>query len=381
MSELELKNKLQELGFVSNPDLPGKPDFANFKGKMALTVTSRLEYDSLDLDQRVEFNLAFRERFADLKSKRWYCGTVYLDDDVEKTINRIKSSMTQREISKVKLPPGPESTTKKLIEMLKRTDEELLSEQRKRKRNYPLVWGLKDRRKSLENRLHALFKPVILERDNHQCRACGSTENLELARLSGGDMARPERINRRRTIWHYPDVEKRWAEENMLILCEKCHKTFDSLNARFWRRSLGTSSVEQAVELITTGKLREFPPIPQPTLQFFKYRGILTFFKVLRKAVIFYRKDNTKKARLYLGNIKREWSYLGRRNALLNKGNEQVERYLQVIYSLTSKEEVAKAEQAIRNTVLEHLENDVQPEVLSRFKEALLKQDNDLLKL
>jgi hypothetical protein len=181
---------------------------------------------------------------------------------LDETVKRVNDAMLQKETTKIILPPGPEPTRKKLIELLRQTDEELASEEQKSKRNYPVVWGLIERRRYVETRLHVLIKPSILKRDDNRCLACDSKENLELARLSGGDMARPEKFRKKRTLWRYPDAEKRWAEENMLILCEHCHKQLDSFTARVWRRKLGTISIQQVVELLQSGNLKQMPPIP-----------------------------------------------------------------------------------------------------------------------
>ena len=35
-------------------------------------------------------------------------------------------------------------------------------------------------------------------------------------------MAQPEKLSGKRTLRLYPKAEKRWSEENMFTLCEKC---------------------------------------------------------------------------------------------------------------------------------------------------------------
>lgn len=382
MSEKELKEKLNELGFVSQPDLSGNPDFANFGAKLALCFSSRENYQGLELDERIKFNLGFRQRFADLRLKHWECRMIYKEDSLQETVDRLNAIMVQRETAKIHTPKGPEPTYEKLIKLLKQTDEELTSEEKRSRRRRYVIWGLEERRKNIERHLHLVLKPVILKRDNQRCRACGSTENLELARLSGGDMAKPERITRKRMVWHYPDAEKRYAEENMLILCEKCHKQLDSFNARFWRIGLGKVSIDEAVELLNNGKLKETAPIIEANIERLallnKCSFVKSFFKALSKTVIFYKKGNLKKSRLHLGRVKRDWSFFEKEAVLPKELMAKVENLLQKIYFLNTIDEMEKAEKAIREYILEYLEKSLLPEVFSPFKYALLKQDKEL---
>jgi 5-methylcytosine-specific restriction endonuclease McrA len=257
MPEAELKTKLHELGFISKPNLPGDPDFAHFDAKLALCVFSRASLEEMQLDERIKFNRGFHERFAGLRLKKWHCRIIYKEDTIEKTVDHINAIMVRREFAKIKTPSGPEPTHKKLIQLLKQTDEALVIEEKKRRPNSSVIWGLKERRKNIERWLHSILKPAVLKRDNYMCRECGSSvENLQLARLVGGDNAIPEMISRRRTVWHYPDAEKRWADENFFILCKDCHRQLDSLWSRLLRRSLGETSVEQTIELLKSGQLR-----------------------------------------------------------------------------------------------------------------------------
>lgn len=383
MPEEELRETLKELGFVSQPDLPGNPDFGNFNAKLALCVFSRSSME--DLDERIKLVRDFHERFADLRLKRWECRIIYREDSLDETVKRINDAMLRKETTKITLPPGPEPTHKKLIELLRQTDEELICEEQKSKRNYPVVWGLIERRRYIETRLHVLIKPSILKRDNNQCVACGSKENLELARLSGGDMARPEKLSKNRTLSRYPDAEKRWAEENMLTLCGRCHKQFDSFTARIWRRKLGPISIQRAVELLQSGNLKELPPIPPEARirgrQIFTCRSMRTFFKVLRKATISSQQNNPKRARLFLGAVKREWGFICKRAVFPSEVQAKAEELLSEMYSLGSTEELERAEQGVRDVTMGYLERTILPEVFSKFKEALLSQDEKLSKL
>ena len=250
MPEQELVERMAELGFEHTPDLPGSPDFAHFGYKIALAITSEDAYRALELNDKVAFNLEFRKRFSTLSAKHWYCWRIHEEDSVDETIDFVNGIIIKREAAKVHLPDGDEPKHKKLISRLKQTDDEILVEERKRRRNRPLLWGLIERRKDIEQRLHVVLKPVILTRDDHKCRVCGSKEDLELARIIGADAAKPERISKKRVIWVYPDAEKRWSEDNLLILCNSCHKAFDSFRSRMARRGLDAMSIEQAVDYI-----------------------------------------------------------------------------------------------------------------------------------
>jgi hypothetical protein len=385
MPEAELAEKLKELGFEYKPDLPGDPDFAHFGFKLALTITSRDAYRELEEKERIKFNLSFKQRFSALMAKHWHCQRIHTEDSLEETIEGVKHIIIQKETARIRLPEGPAPIYKKLIALLKGTDEALLVEERRMKRNYPLLWGLNDRRKSIEQRLHIVLKPVILKRDNYRCRACGSTEKLELARTSGGDMAKPERLSTKRTIWVYPDAEKRWAIENMFILCQKCHKYFDSFRSRAWRYNAEPISTEQWVELIRSGKLKEMPPLLREHFEKLKLTFTLgsfrTFFKVLRKAIIFYRKGDLKKYRLFLGHVKKNWRYLSRNTVLTEEVKGRIDILLQEIYRLKSVAEMEKAEQNIRENLFVYFQGSIPSEAISKFKETLTKQDIVLSKL
>ena len=381
-SETELRESLRALGFVSQPDLPGNPDFGNFNAKLALCIFSRNSMDYLD--ERLKLVHDFHERFTHLRSKRWECRIIYREDSLEETVKRVNDALLRKATIKITLPLGPEPKHKKLIELLRQTDEELASEEQKSKRNHPVVWGLIERRRHIETRLHVLIKPSILKRDNNKCLACGSKENLELARLSGGDMARPERISKKRTLWRYPDAEKRWTEENMLTLCEPCHKQLDSFIARIWRRKLGPISIQRALELLQSGNLKELPPISPEVKnrirQSISCRSMITFFKVLRKATIYSQQNNPKKANLFLGVVKRQWSFICKSAVFSSEEQAKAEELLSEIYNLGSTEELERAEQRVRDVTMGYLERTILPEVFFKFKEALLIQDKKLSK-
>jgi hypothetical protein len=383
MLQDELNQKLKEMGFVSQPDLPGSPDFGNSDAKLALCVFSRSLLDYLD--ERLKLVHDFHERFAVLRSKRWECRIIYREDSLEETVKRVNDALLRKATIKIILPPGPEPKHKKLIELLRQTDGELATEEQKIKRNYPVVWGLVERRRYIETRLHVLIKPSILKRDNNRCLACGSKENLELARLSGGDMARPEKINKKRTLWRYPDAEKRWAEENMLTLCEPCHKQLDSFIARIWRRKLGAISIQQAVELLQSGTLKELPPISPEVKnrvrQSIFCRSTITFLKVLRRAVLASRQNHPKRARMFLGDVKREWGYLCKRAEFPQDVEVKTEGLLAEMYLFGSTEELERDEQGVREVLMRHMEKTILPEIFSRFKDGLLSQDEKLSKL
>jgi hypothetical protein len=385
MPETELSRKLKELGFVSSPDLPGNPDFAHFGFKLALTFSSRDAYIELELDERVKYNLGFKQRFSDLRFKHWHCRRIYKEDSVEETLDHVNHIIVQQEASKIHMPEGLEPTHRKLITLLNQADETLLIEEKTRKRNHPLIWGLRERRKSIEQRLHVVLKPVILKRDNCRCRACGSTENLELARISGGDMAKPERLSKKRIVWVYPDAEKRWAFENMLILCESCHKRFDSFKSRMWRIGYEAINIDQAIELLQSGKLEETPPILKAQLERFgvllRLSSFRTFFKVLRKAIIYQKKGDLRKARVYLGHVKREWHFLGTEKFLAKEVIEKVSNMLQDIYRLNSTAEIERTEEEIRDYLFAVIESSIQPRMFLQFKETLSKQDQALSKI
>lgn len=379
MQETELTEKLKELGFISKPDLPGDPDFAHFSLKLALTVTSRDAYRELEEKEQKKFNLNFKQRFSKLTAKHWHCQRIDIENSTEDTIKHVKHFIIQKETARIRLPEGRQPIYRKLIALLKETDEALLAEERRMKNNYPLLWGLKERRKSIEQRLHVVLKPIILERDHYRCRACGSAEKLELARTSGGDMAKPEKISTKRTIWVYPDAEKRWAIENLFILCQKCHRYFDSFQSRVWRYNAKPTSTEQWVELIRSGKLKETPPLLRDHYERLRFTFTLgdlrTFFKVLRKAIMFYRKGDLKKSRLFLGHVKKNWRYLSRNTVLTEEVKHKIDSLLHEIYCLGSTAEMEGAEQNIRNDLLAHLEGRIPSEAISGFKETLAKQD------
>jgi hypothetical protein len=198
-------------------------------------------------------------------------------------------------------------------------------------------------------------------------------------------MAKPEKQSKKRTIWVYPDAEKRWAIENLFILCQKCHRYFDSFQSRVWRYNAEPTSIEQWVELIRSGKLKETPPLLREHFERLKLTftlgGFKTFFKVLRKAIIFYRKGDLKKSRLFLGHVKKNWRYLSRNIVLTEEVKGKIDILLQEIYCLRLTAEMERAEQNIRDDLFAHFEGSIPSEAISRFKETLTKQDLVLSKL
>jgi hypothetical protein len=157
---------------------------------------------------------------------------------------------------------GPPNSKDKLIEELGRIEARLREiwckerEERGQKRILlqDKAFVLERRKKNIERKLHEVLRPIILERDGYRCKACGSTENLELVRLYGGIEWR-ERVGKA-IVRRRPPVEKLWSEENLFTLCEECHKRFDSLYGLLWRGALKVSSVNDAVQLIRSGKAR-----------------------------------------------------------------------------------------------------------------------------
>jgi hypothetical protein len=105
-----------------------------------------------------------------------------------------------------------------------------------------------------------------------------------------------------------------------------------------------------------------------------------TFFKVLRKVTISSRQNNPKRTRLFLGLVKREWGFICKHPVFPNEVHAKTEGLLLEMFSLDSIEQTERAEQAIRDNILEYLEKTILPEVFSRFKEALLRQDEGLSK-
>lgn len=232
MVDQKLKEALEKLGFVHQPDLPGKPDFAHFDAKILICIFKlRSEITKKPLDEWIEER---KQRFAPLISKGWDVRRVAEENFEKFDLDRIKGLMTELEYGRFRLPPGPRPTSQKLIELLRQTHTEIFSEEAKRRRNHRMLWGLERRRRNIEKRLFLIFKPKILERDRHKCLVCGSTTELDLAHIYQGRNptftdANPRWLRKHpRMASPYVSPEKRWAEENMLILCRSCHLALDS---------------------------------------------------------------------------------------------------------------------------------------------------------
>ena len=84
---------------------------------------------------------------------------------------------------------------------------------------------------------------------------------------------------------------------------------------------------------------------------------------------------------MFLGAAKREWDYLCKRAEFPPDIQVKTEGFLAEMYLLNSTEELERAEQGIRDGLIGHLENNIQPEIFSRFKDTLLSQDEKLSKL
>lgn len=236
-TEQRLKEALEKKGIIYHPNLPGNPHFAHFDTKIAVYLGTKAEHASLN----------WMKRFEALRSKGWHVIWITKEDTVGKSLDRIMGFVTTRQYAKYRTPPGPEPIAQKLIELLKQTE----MEERKRI-DFWITWGLKTRRRNIESHLHHLFKPKILKKDNYKCRACSSTDNLELVRLYGGVSA---------------SFEERWSEKNMFTLCENCHKIFESFMRRMWRFKLKISNVEDAIQLLRSKNLSEFPVSPTESLR------------------------------------------------------------------------------------------------------------------
>lgn len=285
--ESKLKDELEKIGFVHRPDLPGNPEFAHFERKTALLFRPRRE--------PVDY-----ERFKKLRSIKWKAIAVVGEDGIKESLNRIKGFMLWQDYAKYSLPPGPESTVEKLIGLLGQTETEIAELKKSKKRVN--LGGLGERRRKIGQDLHHHLKPVVLKRDGHKCRACGSTDNLELVRLYGGI--------------HLVPIKETYYEKNMFILCKRCHKILDGFFIskgafsggtpwRDYQHRKGRLSIESAVEFVRN-----------PLLAFLVERHkqwmkrALRLIKALKKAIIFSRVGDMKKSRLYVGLAKRELNFM-----------------------------------------------------------------------
>ncbi len=175
------------------------------------------------------------------------------------------------------------SIAKRLIERLTKVEAkyaELRKEYKRRrgKRRKALYYELDKLEKewrNVKNQLHKHFRPLILKRDNYKCRVCGSSEDLELARLYEDSLALLNRPREEQELFRYSGpyrtAEERYAPENMFILCKECHRRFDSLTGRFWRMgSNAISSVEEAICILRKRDLFDKPPFPINHVKYYK---------------------------------------------------------------------------------------------------------------
>lgn len=283
---------------------------------------------------------------------------------------------------------------KKLISQLQQTEEELEAEYRKRRRDFHAILRLEERRRNIENQLHKLLKPLVLKRDGSKCRACGSAEGLELVRLYGG-LAEPVKVSEKRIFMRRPPAEKRWAEENLFILCRECHKRFDSFVGRMWRRDLGDITVEEAVELLRSGKmatlkeateaLRSGKTIEEPPslrrfresyLEALKCQRFRTLFKTLRKTVVLFKQGCPALAKSHMRFVKREWGYASQMLPPEIKG--ECSQLMEEFYRSSCVDEAERAEAKIREAIMSYLEKSVSPRMFERFRKVLSEQDKAL---
>ncbi|MEM2112262.1 MAG: hypothetical protein QXX08_10380, partial [Candidatus Bathyarchaeia archaeon] len=136
---------------------------------------------------------------------------------------------------------------------------------------YELI-ELKKEWKNIKRKLHDHFRPIILERDNYKCRVCGSTANLELARLFEDSLTLLSRTIKEQELFKYSGPyrtpEERYSMENMFILCKKCHRRFDSFTGRLWRMGpKAISSIQEAVEILRNKELFDKPHFVADTLK------------------------------------------------------------------------------------------------------------------
>ena len=132
---------------------------------------------------------------------------------------------------------------------------------------YELI-KLKKEWKKIKRKLHDHFRPIVLERDNYRCRVCGSTADLELARLFEDSLVLLVKSQKEQKLFKYSGpyrtTEERYSMENMFILCKKCHRRFDSFTGRLWRMGpKAITSIQEAIEILRDKELFEKPPFPK----------------------------------------------------------------------------------------------------------------------
>jgi len=275
MDYTKLKDALEKLGFVHRPDLAGRPDFAHFDKRVAVFLMSKAEQEKRNqlkkewIDHKRDLSQVGREckrlvkYFRTMHRKHWRVIWVPEKEKigrvlavVTKVLEFQTNRMTELEFSRYRLPPGPQPTSQKLIELLRQTHAEILSEEAKRKRNWHMIRGLENRRKNIEKALFPIFRPKILKRDGRKCLACGSAAKLDLAHVyMGGQLeftsANPRWLRKNpKGTTPYVSPEVRWEENNMLTLCRSCHIIFDSTV-----RLPGKVNIDKAVRFIQ--KVRE----------------------------------------------------------------------------------------------------------------------------
>lgn len=244
-----------------------------------------------------------------------------------------------------------------------------------RKKNPPKSDELRKlckKKRNIESRLHQILRPVIFERDGYKCRACGSTDNIELVRLHAG-------------IGRAVSYEELWSEENLFTLCKRCHKFFDSLRGCILRNIFRVWTVETAILLIRNKE--EFDANYRKWFQHLNTREMtlrdsLTLFKVLRKASIFGKQGDYKKSRFYLGLAKREWDFLSKKvfswhlyvkiNGLLNRVN--------YTDSENFEKSVKRLETEVRKAIMEYINESFPYYTVNEFKKKVIEQDNLLEK-
>jgi len=236
---------------------------------------------------------------------------------------------------------------------------------------------LKEKWHNVKSYLHHHFRPIILDRDGFKCRACGASEDLELARLY------EDSLYARTHGYATKSPEERYSEKNMLILCYECHKRFDSLYCRMaWRRgSKAISSVDEAIRILCNKDLFKHSPFVegqrQKYLEHMQQKMVLTFFKVLRKTVFFYSQKDFREARKYAGMVKREMCSLIKQSLLQTETRLNIE-FLREMCQRDSDQNIIELADKIRKSVIEFLEKNISQDAFFKFREELAAQDKAL---
>lgn len=228
--------------------------------------------------------------------------------------------------------------------------------------------------------LHSHFRPLILKRDGYKCRACGSSEKLELARLFLDSLAllysSPQEQMLLSYSGPYRTPEERYSEKNMLTLCKKCHIRFDSLHGRFWRMgSKAISSVEEAIEVLRNRYFREDPPYIIEHWKKYEEEMIRTdlliLVNALGKAAAFKQQNDLKKARRHLGVARRQLTFYLKKGFLEKNQYEQLMKKLQQVRAvLDSGGSFDGILDEIRRHVLEAVRTKVPPEIFCKIEHA-----------